>query len=517
MVWAPMGWIDSAMDRLMYGRQALTRWTHPPKAGACGLYNKAGGFMEENKQGKAQTEATKQNRERIIDLTTAMALPAENSGKIIDLTRVLYSPPDPPPTRDPAPEPAQKSESRDTEPVPEEMIAIASPDDDIDQSHPEPVIDNGAWGDPVRMEPSAPADPIEPIQTATPADADDGEPIIELTDIAQPVELALIMADDGAEEEDAEQESIIDLTDIVSPEELASITGDNAADDDEAIIELTDIVPPEELAQMAQDDPGDGEPIIELVDVDMTRDPGMVSQPSFVLSDSAAQELALGKGQPGDWIENGMDDGSMSEPPEELAPADTAPELPMGEDQPGDGLENDTEITPVLETAADSIADDVLPGLDLDQGQPGDWIENGSNGEPVTAPSARDNAATDDDGQEQVIRLDTVLNQMRMHEQRISEKISLGIETELTRQSRPQEDQTDADGPPLEVAQDGVAADRTSPAVTGKDLEKAIEEVIRTRYAQTIEQMIATVVEKVVTREMESIRQSLLNDDETQA
>jgi hypothetical protein len=249
----------------------------------------------------------------------------------------------------------------------------------------------------------------------------------------------------------------------------------------------------------------------------MTGDPGMLSQPSFVPSDSVAQELALGKGQPGDWIENGLDVESMFEPSADLSPADTAPEPPMGADQPGDGLENDTDITPVVETAADSIADDVLPGLDLDQGQPEDWIENGSNGEPVTAPSARDNAATDDDGQDQVIRLDTVLNQMRMHEQRISEKISLGIEAELTRQGRPQELQTDADGPPLEVEQGGVAADRTSPAVTGRDLEKAIEEVIRTRYAQTIEQMIATVVEKVVTREMESIRQSLLNDDETQA
>jgi hypothetical protein len=516
MVWAPMGWIDSAMDRLMSGRQAFTRWTHPPIAGACGLYNKAGGFMEENKQGKAQTEATKQNRERIIDLTTAMALPAEKSGKIIDLTRVLYSPPGPPPTHDPAPEPTQQSESRDTEPVAEEKIATATPDDDIDQSHPEPVIDNGSWGDPVRMALTAPADPIEPIQTAAPADADDGEPIIELTDIAQPVELALIMADEGAEDEGAEEESIIDLTDIVSPEELAHITWDNAADDDEAIIELTDIVPPEELAQMVRDNPGYGEPIIELADVVMTRDPGMVSQPSFVPSDSVAQEPALGEGQPGDWIENGLDDGSMSEPSADLPPADTAPEPPMGEDQPGDGLENATDITPVVETAADSIVDDVLPGLDLDQGQSGDWIESGSNGEPVTAPSARDNAATDDDGQDQVIRLDTVLNQMRMHEQRLPGKISLGIEAEVTRQSRSQEDQTDADGPPLEVAQDGVEADRASPAVTGRDLEKAIEEVIRTRYAQTIEQMIATAVEKVVTREMDSIRQSLLNDDETQ-
>ncbi|MBR9979822.1 MAG: hypothetical protein KFF50_02215, partial [Desulfatitalea sp.] len=225
----------------------------------------------------------------------------------------------------------------------------------------------------------------------------------------------------------------------------------------------------------------------------------------------------------GDGLENDTEITPVLETAADSIADDVLPGLDLDQGQPGDRIENGSNGEPVTapsardNAAADSIADDVLPGLDLDQGQPGDWIENGSNGEPVTAPSARDNAATDDDGQEQVIRLDTVLNQMRMHEQRISEKISLGIETELTRQSRPQEDQTDADGPPLEVAQDGVAADRTSPAVTGKDLEKAIEEVIRTRYAQTIEQMIATVVEKVVTREMESIRQSLLNDDETQA
>jgi hypothetical protein len=47
---------------------------------------------------------------------------------------------------------------------------------------------------------------------------------------------------------------------------------------------------------------------------------------------------------------------------------------------------------------------------------------------------------------------------------------------------------------------------------TEEEIEALIEKVIRTKYGQTIEQMIATVVEKVVTREMDNIKRNLMED-----
>jgi len=48
--------------------------------------------------------------------------------------------------------------------------------------------------------------------------------------------------------------------------------------------------------------------------------------------------------------------------------------------------------------------------------------------------------------------------------------------------------------------------------LTDKELEDVIEKIIRTKYAETIERHIASVVEKVVTREMENLKRSLMED-----
>ena len=50
--------------------------------------------------------------------------------------------------------------------------------------------------------------------------------------------------------------------------------------------------------------------------------------------------------------------------------------------------------------------------------------------------------------------------------------------------------------------------------LSDEEIEKAIERIIRTKYAQSIEQLIASAVEKVVTREINSIKRSLLEDDD---
>ena len=90
------------------------------------------------------------------------------------------------------------------------------------------------------------------------------------------------------------------------------------------------------------------------------------------------------------------------------------------------------------------------------------------------------------------------------------ENITLGVEEELSKEAA-----GDDKGLQIGMDMDEVKeAAEKSAQMKGQDLEKAIEEVIRSKYSQTIEQFIASAVEKVVTREMESIKQKLMDDDQ---
>ena len=115
--------------------------------------------------------------------------------------------------------------------------------------------------------------------------------------------------------------------------------------------------------------------------------------------------------------------------------------------------------------------------------------------------------------EDRVIRLDRVLDHVRKHEDRIEEEITSGIAEELANESlTPDAKETEM---ALGIELDNVTASRGPfPDVTEKDLERVVEKIIRTKYAQTIEKTIATVVEKIVTRDMESIKRSLMSDEE---
>jgi hypothetical protein len=56
--------------------------------------------------------------------------------------------------------------------------------------------------------------------------------------------------------------------------------------------------------------------------------------------------------------------------------------------------------------------------------------------------------------------------------------------------------------------------DETPLTLTPAAIETAIDRIIQTRYGQTIEQMIATIVEKVVLREMQTLKRSLMDDED---
>jgi len=51
------------------------------------------------------------------------------------------------------------------------------------------------------------------------------------------------------------------------------------------------------------------------------------------------------------------------------------------------------------------------------------------------------------------------------------------------------------------------------PSLTEEQIDAAIERLIRAKYGQSIEQFIAASIEKIVTKHIETLRQSMLEDD----
>ena len=49
--------------------------------------------------------------------------------------------------------------------------------------------------------------------------------------------------------------------------------------------------------------------------------------------------------------------------------------------------------------------------------------------------------------------------------------------------------------------------------LTDQEIEAAVERILKTKYAETIERLIANAVEKAVNREIEILKRSMLDDD----
>lgn len=520
--------------------------------------------MEESKRTQKRDDNGKESPDRIIDLTSDMALPNDNGGRIIDLTDVLYTPPEvdapsappavagtdaaeeaepaaeaPPSSMemDPALPPEGSIDTREDaademaepvaflqEPLPDpeqgRMPATAVEAPPLEASAPTTAA---ADDDPTDISPppeaAAPAQAPETptvrqsldeelidLGDAAPVDAhgaaDDALPdeaLIELTDIVSPAELARIAAAATLPDD----EEIIELTDVVPPEELERIMQDLSLAEEDAPIQLTDIVTPEELARIA-DEAAQGqeadEPVVELTDIvapveaAATLDTDAGDAPAIDWKDTdrateMAAETEVNETAAVDDMEGPVADAPEATLAAEEAPAAMAPEPA----QPGDWIGAEMDETPAAIQEDPTEVTDEAPAPDLGQLQPGDWLD--------------DDAEADE---ERVIRLDTVLERMRRHEQRLSDDITQGIETELQRQGWA----ADEAGAEAETAADERATAAQAPTeINAAALERAIERVIRTQYAQTIEKTIATVVEQVVTREMGRIRQELLEEE----
>ena len=115
-------------------------------------------------------------------------------------------------------------------------------------------------------------------------------------------------------------------------------------------------------------------------------------------------------------------------------------------------------------------------------------------------------------GQEGLLELNDVLedqNEPKAAFDAVDDEVSEEAATDLD--SRADEDF------PIGIALDEITEDQIPdlppPSLTNEQIDAALERLIQTKYGQSIEQFIAASIEKIVTKQIESLRQSLLEDD----
>jgi hypothetical protein len=417
--------------------------------------------MEDTNNSKSQPIATDPKKGPIIELTPAQELRGAVRGKIIDL--VQEHPSQTPAGIDVAPTlsgPATANGEVSTEPARAPSKA----------DNPEPVETALQRAEFTPTDQPDPPTSVSEIASGQESISDAPDP---LDTIASELELSL-------EEEDDE---ILELTDAVTPAEpVATADGPQGGlpvEDDDPIIELTEILDPAPAADLAaacQDD-GDDE-ILELTDI---VDPGELFAPAEV-----AQAVST--------IED--DEDPIIELTDAVDPVQADAPAPIPDDD-GDVVAETSVENSAWETAEFDITwpEDGQPEAEAAQNQALDPT-------PELTPEPTESSP------DTVIRLESVL---KAHKQRIAEQVTRQIDEEL---AADQDEDEACTGLELENADHWSAQPI---GLTEEGLQKAIEQVIRTQYARRIEEMIASTVERVVTREMESIRNSLMRDGEPEA
>ena len=431
------------------------------------------------------------------------------------------------PEETPAPEPIQAVEEKPAEPTASPMEAALSQAISVVEAEIPSMEEAKADDSPEFTEAVSPIDlpPLDEVPAAEaiadePAPAPPAPATLEVLD-EEPASLL-----EAAIEID---EEIIELTDIVSDEELAAAQEEN----EEEIIELTEIVSAEELAAAGYTSPGAAAPkaeqpeeeeIIELVD--------RVELPLPEETAAMATELVLNppeslpEFEPEAPAPADLEDKDTEEMTLEVFAAKQTPAEPASEKQKPEADQVIWEEEEIIE-----LVDRVeLPLPEATAAMATELVQNPPEPLPESAPEVPAPAALEDKDSEemtlavftekqappeaikpesdQVIRLDSVLSHARKNQERISEEITLGVEDALAK-----EPASTGEKFPIGIAMEEVKeALGPQAAPTEAEIEAVIEKVIRTKYGQTIEQMIATVVEKVVTREMDNIKRDLLED-----
>jgi hypothetical protein len=527
--------------------------------------------MEDHNQSRNQTNSAEE--ENVFDLSAEMALPDQKKHKIIDLTNDI----DHPENKDvsPSPETRPKEEPGDTlvETAPlDETIAIVNETTEAIEdaslslgTMPEQVVTDI----PEAAQPDEPAavsnettntiedevdvafDAVAVHPESTPPDVDDllfdelsditqkvdeavgkagsgeptdgdllapseSEPFDDDNFLAQAAELDAAMAGDDddndmlpppsavGEQSPEIKDDIIELVEVVDPAELDNLEAEATEEND--IIELTQIVDKDEVEHHeAKDQNGQAE--IETAGLSDQPQPHDTSAHGQNIED----ELSLSV------IDDDSDftgDINASSDMDDLF--DSAELDGLFDDELSEDTAIDASASPLDDTAiedADGMFD-IVDDLNIDESseeKPHDNIDE--------IPSL-----------EKTDRLFDIADQIDGSQ--VTEEIPL--EAKGAEPIEPFEEKTEDQKQVIQLAnvlrtskpQDtttGLDTDRTDESVEDdalfedKKIEAAVEKIIRTKYADKMEQLIASAVEKAVTQEIENIKRSLSEMDEPPA
>lgn len=456
---------------------------------------------------REKSKATKS--ENIIDLTPDMEVTDESRIEIIDLTEIVDGPDEIPSIAAPVeetPAAAEKPASRPpggsaiSSAIEQQVEAafdfVASPIQD-GTPHEEPSADHEGLMDKLSDIPrmvddaldasgtpdagkDAAVDEPEPTAHAQGTDTADrtgfsldeeGDQIIELTDIVDPSEL------EAAYLESRDDEEIIELTDIVDSSEL--VAAGLKMDDDDEIIELTDIVDPAELrvdAVTPEPDETGSEPTASADAADETADAGLGDEEYEDLlemidtldADELLVDIAEEEGREPETIP--VDQAADTA----VAAEDTAPA------EPGDVPDEDQEYAELLDTIDSLDPEDLLVSVDE-----AGLFDTGDAAGPVADQAEPE----EEDGG--LLSLTDVLNRSTADE---------------------------AKKPPVErvgsvIREVEEETGRDVRTLTDREVEAVVERILTTKYAETIERLIANAVEKAVNREIENLKRTMLDDD----
>lgn len=291
------------------------------------------------------------------------------------------------------------------------------------------------------------------------AGADEEDETIELTEV---VGSAASVESDAAEEPD---DDIIELVDRVDPAELESMKAEEVDDDDD-IIELTDIVDPAEIAA------GD-----------------IVSKPAEQVVESAGQAEADRDAEP-----------EALEPEEEV--------LALSDVDQFESIADDEKPPTVVQDEFEPVeTDDLFEGdVSLEEelarkSRPeSDHIDTG------VVPAVDE----EDEQQEQVIQLADVLGGGVIEDRPPIEQIKMGAEEDIANQHISVEAEETANALGIDLVE---KTEKEQHILSDKEIERTVEQIIQSKYADAIERMVARAVEKAVTQEIEKIKQSLSDDE----
>lgn len=354
------------------------------------------------------------------------------------------------------------------EPAAEAADADIPEDDDVleltdmvdHEDAPIPLVEEPEGNDFIEL-----TDRAESAETA--ADKEDDEAVLDLTDMVDPADAPIPLADElegndfieltdmvesaqtDADEED--DEAVLDLTERVDLADASIPLGDEPGDDD--VIELTDMVDPEDAPIPLMEEP-EGDDFIELTD-------------RVESAESAADE---------------EDDEAVLDLTDMVSPED------MVQDEPETASMDDAAPPSPVEAESEAIADMFMEEMATAESNMDE--HDRSPVEPEVGIPLTEVAEPAD---EQVIQLSDVLGQADKGTRLPIEKIKMGAEEDLASQpiSLEREDTANALGLNLEMQQ---------------KIETAVEHLLETKYADTINQLISDAVEKAVSREFAAIK-----------